>query len=175
MGTAVKIISAAFIPGIIVFILAVALIKKQDVYTNFIAGAKEGLDTAVEILPYITAIFIAIDIFKNSGALDFLQSCITPVFNLLNIPVELFPMIVMKPVSGSGSLAILEKMIEECGPDSYAARAGSVMLGSSETLFYTIAVYFGATSVKKGRHTLIAGMVSYLAGTAAALLICRFM
>lgn len=174
MNGVIQILSGAFIPAVISIVLLYGLIRKQDVYGAFIKGAKEGLFTAVEIVPYIVAIFIAIDIFKGSGALMCFQELMEPVFDFLRVPTELFPMITMKPVSGSGSLAILEKLIEECGPDSYVARVGSVMLGSSETIFYTLAVYFGATSVKKGRYTLFAGMMAYLSGTAAAIILCNY-
>ena len=175
MSDLIKLISSAFIPVVITAILLYGIAKKQDVYSQFVRGAKEGFMTAVEIVPYILAIFIAIDIFKNSGALTFFQTLTDPLFKFFNIPSELFPMIAMKPVSGSGSLAILEKLIEDCGPDNYISRAGSVMLGSSETIFYTLAVYFGATAVKKGRYTLLAGMAAYISGTAAALILCKYM
>ena len=174
MNRVIQILSAGFIPAMITAILLYGLAKKKDVYGLFVKGAMEGLKTAVEIIPYIIAIFIAIDILRDSGALEFLQEALSPAFTFLHIPEELFPMIAMKPVSGSGSLAILEKLIEDCGPDSYVARVGCVMLGSSETIFYTLAVYFGATSVKNGRHTLLAGMMAYLSGTVAALILCNF-
>lgn len=175
MNTVVQIVSGAFIPAVISIVLIYGMVKKEDVYGHFIKGSMEGLMTALEIIPYILAIFIAIDIFKSSGALIFFQGLMEPFFDFFGIPAELFPMIAMKPVSGSGSLAILEKLIEECGPDSYVARAGCVMLGSSETIFYTLAVYFGATAVKKGRYTLFAGMAAYVSGTAAAIILCKYL
>lgn len=174
MNTVIQIVSGCFIPGVISIVLIYGILKKEDVYGHFIKGSTEGLMTAFEIIPYILAIFIAIDIFKSSGALLFFQELLEPFFDFLGVPAELFPMIAMKPVSGSGSLAILEKLIEECGPDSYAARAGCVMLGSSETIFYTLAVYFGATAVKKGRYTLFAGMAAYVSGAAAAVILCKY-
>lgn len=174
MNGIIQIVSAGFIPTMITGILLYGLAKKQDVYGLFIKGAMEGLKTAVEIIPYIIAIFIAIDLLRESGALDCLQDLLEPLFAFFHIPEELFPMIAMKPISGSGSLAILEKLIEDCGPDSYVARVGSVMLGSSETIFYTLAIYFGATAVKYGRHTLLAGMLAYGSGTIAALILCKF-
>lgn len=174
MNTIIQTLSGAFIPVVISAVLIYGVIKNEDIYSLFIQGAMEGLKTAVEIIPYILAIFIAIDIFKASGALLFFQELIEPVFVFLKIPPELFPMIAMKPVSGSGSLAILEKLIEECGADSYVARVGCVMLGSSETIFYTLAVYFGATAVKKGRYTLLAGMLAYASGTIAAVVLCKY-
>lgn len=168
-------LSVGFIPAVMSGILLYGLFKRLDIYASFIQGAKEGLMTAVEIIPYLVAVFIAIDLFKGSGALDLIQQLLAPVFQMAGVPEELLPMLVMKPVSGSGSLAILESLIQECGPDSYAARVGSVMLGSSETIFYTLAVYFGATAVKNGRHTLFAGMMAYFAATAAAVVLCRYM
>lgn len=170
----IQMVSIGFIPVVITFILIYGVAKKQDVYGLFAKGAMEGLMAALEIVPYIIAIFIAIDIFKASGALDFIQMLMEPIFDFFRIPTDLFPMIAMKPVSGSGSLAILEKMIEESGPDSYVARVACVMLGSSETIFYTMAVYFGATAVKNGRHTLTAAMAAYISGTIAAIIICNF-
>ena len=175
MNGIIQAVSIGFIPATITVILVYGLVKRQDVYGQFVKGAMEGLKTAVEIIPYIGAIFIALDVLKGSGALEFLQSAMEPAFQFLHIPTELFPMITMKPVSGSGSLAILEKLIEECGPDSYVARVGCVMLGSSETIFYTLAVYFGATSVKYGRHTLLAGMMAYASGTIAAIILCNYL
>lgn len=170
---AVNFISLLFIPFIITAILAFGLAKKSDVYNLFIEGSKDGLKTAVTIMPYIVAIFIAIDIFKASGALEWLQNGLEPFFNLIGFPKELFPLALMKPISGSGSLGIAQKIIVQYGPDSFIGRTACLMVGSSETIFYTLAVYFGATSVKYGRHTLIVALASYIVSIIAAVTVCK--
>lgn len=172
---AANFISLLFIPSIVTSVLIFGIIKKSDIYDLFIEGAKDGFKTALAIMPYIVAVFIAIDIFKASGALELLQNGLEPLFNLIGFPKELFPLALMKPVSGSGSLAIAQKIIEQYGPDSFIGKTACLMVGSSETIFYTLAVYFGATSVKYGRHTLKVALISYIISIFAAVLVCRLM
>lgn len=166
-------LSIFFIPGMITVIILHALWKKAPVYDFFIVGAKEGIKTAAEILPFIIAIFIGIEALVSSGAMNFLQSVLSPLFNFFRIPEELISLIILRPISGSGSLAVVERIVSTYGADTFIGRAASVMAGSCETVFYVIAVYFGATAVKKIRHALLAGMVGYAAGVMASVWICR--
>lgn len=167
-------ISLFFIPGIITVIIFFGIYKRAPVYDLFIDGAKDGLKTAIEILPFIIAIFIGIEALVSSGAMEFLERVLGPLFQLLMIPKELISMVLLRPVSGSGSLALVEKIVTEYGPDSYIGRSASVMVGSCETIFYVLAVYFGVTSVKNIRHAFSAGMIGYIVGIFASLIVCMY-
>lgn len=168
-------ISLCFIPGIITVIIFHGLWKRVHVYDSFIEGAKTGIATAVEILPFIIAIFIGIEAMVSSGAMEYLENIIGPVFEKLGIPRELTSLILLRPVSGSGSLALVERMVTTYGADSFLGNVASVMAGTCETVFYVIAVYFGATAVKKIRHSLLAGLVGYGVGVMASVWIYRLM
>ena len=167
-------ISLFFIPGIITIVIFFGIYKKAPIYDLFIDGTKDGLKTAIEILPFIIAIFIGIEALVSSGAMDFMERILGPVFQLLRIPKELISMVLLRPVSGSGSLVLVEKIISEYGADSFIGRSASVMVGSCETVFYVLAVYFGVTSVKNIRHSFSAGMIGYIVGIFASLLACMY-
>lgn len=166
-------ISLLFIPAMITLIIGYGVIKKVPVYDSFIEGAKDGIKTAAEILPFIIAIFIGIEAMVSSGAMEYLEYLLGPVLELFGVPRELSTLILLRPVSGSGSLALVERMVTVYGADSFLGNVASVMAGSCETVFYVIAVYFGATSVKKIRHSLAAGLVGYGVGVLASVWVCR--
>lgn len=165
-------ISLFFIPAIITIILLHGLKKKVPVYDLFAEGAKDGIITAVEILPFIIAIFIAIESLTASGAMDFLENLLGPVLDLLGIPKELTSLILLRPVSGSGSLLLAEEIMKENGVDTLIGRSAAVMAGSCETFFYVLALYFGVTSVKKMRHAFSAGLIGYIIGIFISVYIC---
>lgn len=167
-------ISLFFIPALLTIIIVYGLYKRAPVYDYFIEGAKDGIKTAIEILPFIIAIFIGIEALVSSGAMNFLENLLSPIFNFFGIPEELTSLILLRPVSGSGALVLVEKVVQEYGPDTFIGRSASVMVGSCETIFYVLAVYFGATSVKKIRHALPAGIIGYIVGIFASLLACRY-
>jgi spore maturation protein B len=167
-------ISLFFIPGIVTLVIFFGVWKKAPVYDLFIEGTKDGLKTAMEILPFIIAIFIGIEALTGSGAMKFLESVLGPVFEFFGVPKELISLVILRPVSGSGSLVVVEKIIEQYGPDSFIGRSASTMAGSCETVFYVLAVYFGATSVKNIRHAFTAGMAGYIVGIFASLLACMY-
>ncbi len=165
-------ISITIMPFLILLILIQGYIKEVDMYTAFIDGAKEGLKISIRILPYLIAIHVSIGIFRGSNAMDMLSDIISPITNFLKIPKEIVPLIIIRPISGSGALGVVKDVIENCGPDSFTGRMASVMMGSSETIFYTLAVYFGSIGVKDYRHTLKAALISYVLSIVASLLIC---
>lgn len=142
-------ISMAFIPIMVTGIIAHGLWKREPVYDHFIVGAKDGVQTAAELLPFIIAIFIGIETLVSSGAMNFLQSVLSPVLSLLGIPEELISLILLRPISGSGLLALVERILSDNGADGLVGRAASVMAATCETVFYVLAIYFGATAVKK--------------------------
>lgn len=170
----ISLISYALIPTIITLILLHALVKKVDLYTLFVEGAKDGLYTAVKIMPYMIAIFLAIGFFNASGAIGIVEKLFAPVCKTIGFPKELLSLLFIKPISGSGSLAVVKNIIDLYGADSYIGRCASVMMGSAETIFYTIAIYFGATAVKNTRYVLAGGLIAYLAGVAASIVVCKY-
>ena len=156
------------LPLLFSFVLIYALIKKAPIYDLFIEGAKEGLQTAVEILPFILAIFIGIEGLVSSGAMEWLEHLLAPLFLRLGIPEELISLVLLRPVSGSGSLVLVEEILESAGADSFAGRAASVMAGSCETVFYVLAVYFGAVRINKVGAALPCALLADFAGIIAA-------
>lgn len=166
-------ISIAMIPAMITIILAYGAIKRVNLYDAFVVGAAEGFQSAVRIMPYLVAIFLAIGIFRDSGALDDFIAILFPITSRLGIPSEILPLAIMRPVSGSGALGIVNDLIQTYGPDSFVGRVASTMMGSAETILYTMAVYFGAVGIKNGRHTLGAALFSHLVSMIASIVICR--
>lgn len=168
-----RILSLAVIPAIMSIILLHGYIKGVSLYDTFVEGAKEGFQAALRIMPYLIAIFIAIGIFKRSGAMNILVNIISPITNLVGVPKEVIPLALMRPISGSGSLAVVKEIITEYGPDSFIGRVASTMMGSAETIFYTMAVYFGIVGIKNSRHTLPAALISHIASVIASVFICN--
>lgn len=168
-----KILSVAIIPVIMSIILLHGYIKGVSLYDTFVEGAKEGFKAALRIMPYLIAIFIAIGIFKRSGAMNILVEFINPFAKLVGVPKEVIPLALMRPISGSGALAVVKEVIAEYGPDSFIGRVASTMMGSAETIFYTMAVYFGVVGIKDSRHTLPAALISHIAAVISSVFICN--
>ena len=148
------------IPAVMCGIILYAISKNVDIFSVFLEGAKEGFSTSVSVLPALVALMTCVGMFKASGALDYLTVFAEPFSRLMGLPAEVVPLAVLRPVSGSGAIAIYKGILEAFGPDSYIGRVASVMEGSSETTFYTIAVYFGAAGIAKTRHTLPASLAA---------------
>lgn len=153
------------VPVLLAAILLHGAMKGVDIFTVFIEGASEGLRVAVRILPTLVIFMTAIGMFKASGALDILTYPLRPITTMLGFPEECLPLALLRPVSGGGSLALYESVLRDAGPDSFAGRVASVLLGSSETTFYTIAVYYSVTAVKNTRHTAAAALAADISGT----------
>lgn len=148
------------LPAMIVGLPLWGLIKRVKVYEEFVEGAKEGFRVAVMIIPYLVAILFAIGMFRASGALDFLTDALRPILSAIGFPPEVLPMAIIRPLTGSGSAAIVADMIQTYGEDDILVKIAGVMFGSTETTFYVIAVYFGAVNVKKTRHAVPAGLTA---------------
>lgn len=144
------------------FIVVFGLIKRIPVFDVFLKGAKEGIQILYSIAPTIIGLVFAVDLLRSSGAVDVICKFVEPAADFLGFPKEIVPMVLLRPVSGSGSTALLTSLYEDCGPDSFAGRVASVLAGSSETTFYAIAMYFGSIKVKKIRHTLFAAILADL-------------
>ncbi len=148
------------IPLIIFAIVFHGWIKGVNVFDAFLEGARSGIGVAFRILPALVALITAVGILNASGALDMITLAISPVSKLLGLPGEVVPLALLRPISGSGAMVIFNDLLSKFGPDSEIGRIASVMEGSTETTFYTIAVYYGATSIKNTRHTLSASLTA---------------
>ena len=169
----IEAISAWAIPVVIVVIVAVGFFRKIKVYEVFVEGAKEGFEIAIKIIPFLVAILVAVGMFRGAGGIDMLVKLISPVTNLFGYPAEMLPMAIMRPLSGSGSLGIMSELIKTHGPESFIGRLASTTMGSTETTFYIIAVYFGSVAIRKHRHTVPACLVADAVGISMAYVICR--
>lgn len=152
------------IPLFIALIMICGLAKRVDVFGEFIEGAKESLGTAFEILPALIALMTAIGTFRASGAAEIISEAVSPITEFLGFPKECITLAIIRPISGSGALAVFESILNEVSPDSFAGRVASVIIGSTETTFYTIAVYYGITNVKKTRHAVASSLMADLTG-----------
>ena len=167
-----QIISNFAIPVVVVFIIASGLAKNVNVVDTFTSGATEGLKAVISISTPIIGLFAAIGVLRASGTMDMLAGAISPVTEFLGIPPSLINFALLRPVSGSGSLALANDIFSSEGADSFAAYAASVMMGSTETTFYVLAVYFGSVGIRKTRYapacSLISDCVSFVASIMAA-------
>lgn len=167
-------LSVGFLPIMSAVIIAYGLWKHAPIYDFFIEGAKTGLKTALEILPFLIGIFIAINSLTSSGILNLIDVLLSPILTALEVPAQLLPLMFLRAISGSGSLIILQDILKNVGPDSYAGRVACVMTGGCETIIYVLALYFGVTKVKQMRHAFKGGLIGYITGIIVSIIICRF-
>ena len=161
------------VPGMICFIVLYGAFKKTNVYSAFTNGVTEGAKSVLGIFPALFAVFIAVGVFRASGLVDFLTKMLSPICKTLNFPPELLPFALLRPVSGSGSLAMASDLFSQYGPDSKIGRIASVMMGSTETTFYVVAVYFAASGTKNIRHSLKCALMADLVSICLSTLVCR--
>lgn len=153
-----------FIPVIIAFIFLTAIIKKVDVFKVFTDGAKDGLKTAISILPVLVGLISIIRMLNASGGLNYLCNILSPFFSLFGLPKDLIPLALLRPISGGGALSLLEQVFKVHPPDSKVGLIASVLVASSETTFYTLAVYFGAVGISKTRYAIPAAVLGDFIG-----------
>lgn len=167
-----RIISVYAVPVIFFSILSVGLYNNIKVYDVFVESAKEGITTIIKIIPPLVGLMVAIGVFRASGALDLLIFAAKPFTKLLGIPPEVMPLAFLRPISGSASLALVSDIIKNYGPDSFIGRTASTMMGSTETIFYTLTVYFGSVGVKNIRYTLVCALIADTVSVVASVWIC---
>ncbi len=167
-----KLFSLLILPFLVLGILLLAWTGKVNMFRAFTLGAGEGAKTILDIIPSLIGLFVAIGVFKASGAMELVVDLLSPLGKLLGIDGELFPLVLMRPVSGSASLALVQDIIKEQGPDSYLGRAAAVMMGSTETIFYTMAVYMGGSGIKKATGVLPAALAANLVSAVVACMLC---
>ena len=155
-------LSTLVVPVILCFTACFAMRRRVDVYSALTKGAEEGLTVLLHILPSLIGLLTAVYMFRASGAMEFLAALLSPALEKLGIPPEIAPLLFIRPISGSGALAVGSEIMETYGADSYIGRVAAVMLGSSETTFYTIAIYYGSAGIVKTRYTIPAALCADL-------------
>ena len=171
----VNYISNIAMPLIILIIVVYGVKEKNKVFDNFIDGAKEGIGITLGIFPTLIGLFIAIGALRSSGILDLMANIIKPLLNIIKFPDELLPLAILRPISGSSSIAIATDIMKKCGADSTIGMMASVIMGSTETTVYTIAIYTSCIKVKKTRYILLAALTADFVGIMTSVVVCRFL
>jgi spore maturation protein SpmA len=169
----VNAISKVSIPFMLSAFPLYAALRRVKVYEEFVDGAKEGFDVALRIIPYLVAILVAMGMFRAAGCIDIISNALGPAMQAIGFPAPLLPMVLMRPLSGSGTLGLFAELVKQYGPDSVISRMGGTVFGSTETTFYVLAVYFGSVGVKKTRYALPAGLIADTVGVIASVIFCR--
>lgn len=169
----VNAVSVMAIPFLLSFFPLYGALKGLKVYEEMVEGGKEGFQVAIRIIPYLVAMLLAITMFRGAGGIELLTTALRPLLDALRFPPELLPMALMRPLSGSGSLAIFSDLVKTMGPDHLITRMAGTIYGSTETTFYVVAVYFGAVNIQRTRHAIPAGLIADATGIIAAIIICR--
>ncbi len=167
--------TAAIIPLLAVAVIIYALLKKVDVYDAFVKGAMEGLPVLLRVLPYMAAMLICIRLLRESGAMDALTGLLQGPMQALGFPPELVPISLLRPLSGSGSMALVADIFKNFGTDSMLGLMASTMMGSTETIFYTLALYFGSVGIQETRFTLPVALVSTILSTIGSVIVCKWL
>ena len=163
------------IPLVVLFIVFYGLIKKVEIYDTFLEGVKEGLGIALKIFPTMFAMVMSVDILVKSNILSDITMLIEPIFNVIKFPKELFPLAIMRPISGSSSLILMNDVLKTYGPDSYLGRVASVIQGSSDTTIYIISLYFSSIGIKKIKYSLVVGLLADLCGVILSIIIINIL
>lgn len=167
----ILLLSDLIIPIIFVTIICYGLSKNVAIYDTFIEGAKEGLQTVLEVFPTLVGLMVAVGILRSSGTLDIISTIISPLTDRIGFPTEVVPLTLMRLVSASAARGLLLDIFENFGPDSFIGRFSSIMMSSTETIFYTISVYFMSIKVTKTRYTLAGALIANIGGVIASLYI----
>ena len=170
-----NIISLWALPFIIVLILTVGMVKKIPIYEVFTEGAKDGFKVAINIIPYLVAIIVAISMLRASGAIEMIANSLSSVLARLNIPADVLPVIFVRPLSGSAALGLFSDIATNAGATAYSTKLAAVMVGSSETTFYVLAVYFGSIGIRKFRYALWVGILADIIAAIMSIAVCSWM
>lgn len=163
------------IPVIIFIIIVSGLLKDVPLFDVFVKGAREGLESTLLIAPSLIGLIVAVSMLKASGALDIFTSFISPLTNKIGLPPEIVPLAILRPISGSGSIALLDNLFRVYGPDSQVGKIASIIMGATETTFYTAAVYLGSIGIKNSRHTIASALTADLTTIIIAIVIVKFL
>ena len=171
----INFLSVIAMPIIILIIILFSFFEKNKVYDIFIDGAKEGMSIVYNIFPTLVGLFVAVGALRNSGILDLIINFISPLIKLINIPEEVMPLAILRPISGSASMAIATDIMKNYGVDSKIGKISSVIMGSTETTLYTIAIYTSCIKIKKTRGILFAALIGDVVGMLISVLVCKIL
>jgi spore maturation protein B len=163
------------IPIILLVVPLVGYWRRVKVYEVFVEGASEGFQTAIRIMPFLVAMMVAISIFRASGAMDVCVAILQPFLNVIGVPPDLVPLAIMRPLSGTGSLGLTIEILNTYGPDSMIGKVASTVLGSTDTTFYILTVYFGAVGIHNPRYSVSVGLLGDFIGFLGSIYICQFL
>lgn len=163
------------IPTLIFLIIFYAILKNVPIFDEFLSGAEEGFQSTISLIPTLIALVTGVSMLKSSGALELFASFVSPVCEFLKIPPQIAPLAIMRPISGSGSTALLDNIFSNYGPDSLIGTIASMIMGSTETTFYTLTVYFGAVKIKNTGHALICAVLADICAIITAILVAKFL
>ena len=166
-------ISTISMPILILIILVNGIKEQKKVFDIFLKGAIDGIEITFKILPTLIGLFFAIDLLRNSGILDLIINILSPIINIFNIPKEILPLAILRPISGSASLAIATDIMQQNGVDSFIGKLAAVIMGATETTIYTITVYTSSVKIRNIRFVLIAALVADVVGIISAIIICN--
>ena len=168
-------ISNFAVPAVILIIVAWGMFEKKPVFDLFLDGAKEGLEVTIKIFPTLIGIFFAIALLRSSGIVNLCTSLVAPVTNILRIPSEIIPLAILRPISGSAAIGVATDIMKQYGVDSFIGNVTSVIMGSTETTFYTIAVYTSYVKIRKNRGVLVAALTADIVGVLSAVTFCKIL
>ena len=171
----INFLSSVAMPMVILLIVMYGVKEKNKVFDTFLEGAKEGIKTTLSILPTLIGLFLAIGALRSSGVLELIIKLSSPLLDIFKFPSELMPLAILRPISGSGSIAVATDIMKNCGVDSLIGNIASTIMGSTETTLYTIAVYTSCIKIKTTRYILIAALTADIAGIIASTIICQIM
>lgn len=163
------------VPTLILLVICHAIFKKVSIFNEFLAGAEEGFKSTISLIPTLVALITGITMLSASGAFDIFANLLNPICSFLKIPPEIAPLTLMRPISGSGSTALLDNIFLNYGPDSLVGTIASMIMGSTETTFYTLTVYFGAVKIKNTKHALICSVLADIGAIIVAILVSKFL
>lgn len=162
-------------PMVILIILLFAILEKKKSFDTFLKGASEGVKISLKIFPTLLGLFVAISLLRNSGLIDFIINIISPVLEIIKIPKEIMPIAILRPISGSASIAVATDIMKNYGVDTYIGLIVSTIMGSTETTIYTISVYSSSVGINKTRFVLLVALIADVIGMIASVVVCRIM
>ena len=171
----INFVSNLAMPLIILIIVIYGLVEKKEIFDVFIEGAKDGIKIVINIFPTLIGLFLAVGTLRSSGVIDIVINFLEPILNLVNFPSEIMPLAILRPISGSSSIAIATDIMKQFGVDSQIGMMASVIMGATETTLYTIAVYSSSVKIKKTRFVLIAALTADIVGIITSVVVCRFL
>lgn len=166
-------LSICILPLMILTIFTFGVCKKVPIYEEFIEGAKDGFKVSISIIPYLVAIIVGISMFKASGAIEYLTSCFSSILNKFGLEADILPIMLTRSLSGSATLGLFSELASNNGPDAFITKLAAIMVGSSETTFYVLAVYFGSVGISKVRYALLTGIIADIIGILAAIVVAH--